>query len=229
MGPVEDLGANVVEGVRGVLARASEHLPTRWIAANRICGWRERLSGASVTPPSEKSLLVYALSVASSATTAASSSIADRSRSHPYPRSGTERPTSGYRVGEGFRNSALDRDRQQPITYLTGLTGKSSFAYPWYVSDVFEAIGAPVRRAILDEMIDRNGQTLFELCSRLAMKHGMGLTRQAISHHLGVLEAAGLITTERKGRNKFHYLDTSPLVTIVERWLTPRRRKERKQ
>jgi DNA-binding transcriptional ArsR family regulator len=87
------------------------------------------------------------------------------------------------------------------------------------MADVFEALGAPARRAILDELHERNGQTLFELCTRLTMKHGLGLTRQAISQHLDVLESAGLVRTKRQGRYKFHYLDTAPLKTIVERWL----------
>ena len=55
------------------------------------------------------------------------------------------------------------------------------------MGDLFEAISAPVRRAILDELVERDGQTLFELCSRLAMKRDLGLTRQAISQHLEVL------------------------------------------
>ena len=87
------------------------------------------------------------------------------------------------------------------------------------MADVFEALGAPARRAILDELHERNGQTLFELCARLTMKHGLGLTRQAISQHLDVLESAGLVRTKRQGRYKFHYIDTAPLKTIVERWL----------
>jgi DNA-binding transcriptional ArsR family regulator len=87
------------------------------------------------------------------------------------------------------------------------------------VADVFEAIAVSARRAILDELVDRDGQTLFELCSRLAMKHQIGLTRQAISQHLEVLEAAGLVSTERKGRYKFHYLHTAPLEEIANRWL----------
>jgi DNA-binding transcriptional ArsR family regulator len=86
------------------------------------------------------------------------------------------------------------------------------------VSDVFEALAAPARRTILDELHDRDGQTLFELCSRLTMKHGLSLSRQAISQHLDVLESAGLVTTRREGRYKFHYIDTGPLKTIGERW-----------
>lgn len=88
------------------------------------------------------------------------------------------------------------------------------------MSDVFEAIAAPVRRAILDELVERDGQTLFELCARLAMKHQMTLTRQAISQHLAVLESAGLVTAVRQGKYKLHYLDIEPLRHIVERWLT---------
>jgi DNA-binding transcriptional ArsR family regulator len=99
------------------------------------------------------------------------------------------------------------------------LTGKRLLAYYRAVADVFEALAAPARRTILDELHERNGQTLFELCARLAMKHGLGLTRQAVSQHLNVLESAGLVTTRREGRYKFHYLDTSPLRAVVERWL----------
>ena len=86
------------------------------------------------------------------------------------------------------------------------------------MSDVFHALAAPARRAILDELHDRDGQTLFELCARLVSKHGLGLSRQAISQHLEVLEQAGLVTTRREGRYKFHHLDTAPLDEIVRRW-----------
>ncbi len=89
------------------------------------------------------------------------------------------------------------------------------------MADIFEALSAPARRAILDELRERNSQTLFELCTRLTMKHGLGLTRQAISQHLDVLESVGLVTTKREGRYKFHYINTDPLKAIVERWLTP--------
>jgi DNA-binding transcriptional ArsR family regulator len=92
------------------------------------------------------------------------------------------------------------------------------------MADVFEALAAPARRAILDELRERDGQTLYELCTRLTMRHGLGLTRQAVSQHLDVLESAGFVTTKRQGRYKFHYLDTTPLKTIVERWLTSRQK-----
>ncbi len=83
---------------------------------------------------------------------------------------------------------------------------------------LFKALADPTRRAILDELTDRDGQTLFEICGRLAMKHGLGSSRQAISQHLAVLEEAGLVTSRREGRYKFHHLDTTPLRSIVERW-----------
>jgi DNA-binding transcriptional ArsR family regulator len=94
----------------------------------------------------------------------------------------------------------------------------------WAVSDVFRALADQTRRVILDELRERDGQTLFELCGRLTMKHGLGSTRQAVSQHLAVLEEAGLVTTRRQGRYKFHHLDTSPLNVIVERWLTDPRK-----
>lgn len=89
------------------------------------------------------------------------------------------------------------------------------------VGDVFKALADPTRRIILDELTDRNGQTLFEIRARLATKHGLDSTRQAVSQHLDVLEAAGLVETRRDGRYKFHYLNVAPLRPIVERWLQP--------
>ena len=79
------------------------------------------------------------------------------------------------------------------------------------MGDLFKALADPTRRAILDELIQRDGQTLFEICSRLAMKHGLSSSRQAISQHLEVLEDAGLVSTGRQGRYKFHHVNTSPL------------------
>jgi DNA-binding transcriptional ArsR family regulator len=86
------------------------------------------------------------------------------------------------------------------------------------MGDLFKALADPTRRSILDELTERDGQTLFEICTRLAMKHGLNSSRQAISQHLDVLEEAGLVTTRRDGRYKFHYVDTSPLRTIADRW-----------
>jgi DNA-binding transcriptional ArsR family regulator len=88
------------------------------------------------------------------------------------------------------------------------------------VGDMFKALADPTRRAILDELQERNGQTQFELCTRLLSRHGLSSSRQAVAQHLDVLEEAGLVRTRREGRYKFHDLDTSPLRTIAERWPT---------
>jgi DNA-binding transcriptional ArsR family regulator len=85
-------------------------------------------------------------------------------------------------------------------------------------AELFKALSDATRRTILDELHDKDGQTLFEICGRLTMKHGLSSSRQAVSQHLAVLEEAGLVTTRREGRYKFHQLDTSPLRSIVERW-----------
>ena len=91
------------------------------------------------------------------------------------------------------------------------------------VGDVFKALADPTRRTILDELAERDGQTLFELCARLTTRHGLGSTRQAISQHLGVLEEAGLIRTRKEGRYKFHDLQRAPLERLADRWLVPPR------
>lgn len=87
--------------------------------------------------------------------------------------------------------------------------------------DVFKALADPTRRRILDELVERDGQTLFEICTRLVSKHGLGMSRQAISQHLAVLESAGLVVSRRQGRYKFHDLNTEPLERILTRWLRP--------
>jgi DNA-binding transcriptional ArsR family regulator len=98
------------------------------------------------------------------------------------------------------------------------LTSKCTLAYHPHVTDVFDALGAESRRLILDELAERDGQALYELCARLTMKHGLTLTRQAVSQHLDVLESAGLVKSARDGRYKFHYIDTGPLEEAVRRW-----------
>jgi uncharacterized protein YndB with AHSA1/START domain/DNA-binding transcriptional ArsR family regulator len=78
---------------------------------------------------------------------------------------------------------------------------------------VFRALADPTRRALLDRLRERNGQTLGELCGPFDM------ARQSATQHLGVLEAANLITTVRRGREKLHYLNPVPLWGIQERWI----------
>ena len=88
--------------------------------------------------------------------------------------------------------------------------------------DLFKTLADPTRRTILDELTERSGQTLFEICARLSMKPRLGISRQAVSQHLArAVEAAGLVGTRREGRCKFHDLDTAPLRQIAERWPVP--------
>lgn len=86
------------------------------------------------------------------------------------------------------------------------------------MADVYRALADATRRAILDELVDRDGQTLFELCARLTARHGVASSRQAITQHLDVLEQAGLVAATRDGRTRRHHVDTAPLREIVERW-----------
>jgi predicted transcriptional regulator len=85
------------------------------------------------------------------------------------------------------------------------------------VRSALEALTSVVPPATNDELSERNGQTLFEICARLATKHHLASSRQAISQHLELLEQAGLIESERKGRCKFHEINTKPLERIVDR------------
>jgi DNA-binding transcriptional ArsR family regulator len=78
---------------------------------------------------------------------------------------------------------------------------------------VFKALADPTRRALLDRLRAENGRTLNALCADLAM------TRQAVTKHLGILEAANLIATIRRGRQKLHYLNPVPIHEIYERWI----------
>jgi DNA-binding transcriptional ArsR family regulator len=78
---------------------------------------------------------------------------------------------------------------------------------------VFKALADSSRRLLLDRLYARNGQTLTELCEDLDM------TRQAVTQHLDVLEAANLVTTIWRGREKLHYLNPVPLQEIYERWI----------
>ncbi len=87
---------------------------------------------------------------------------------------------------------------------------------------MFKALADPTRRAILDELTERSGQTLFELRVRLIEKHGSGSSRQAVSQHLAVLQEVGLVVARREGRYTFLDLDTSPLrrflQDVEQRW-----------
>jgi DNA-binding transcriptional ArsR family regulator len=94
------------------------------------------------------------------------------------------------------------------------------------VGDVFKALADPTRRAILDELTDRDGQTLFEICARLTSRHHRNVSRQAISQHLDLLERAELVSTRRQGRCKYHHLNTEPLEHLTDRWVRPQHPEE---
>jgi DNA-binding transcriptional ArsR family regulator len=81
------------------------------------------------------------------------------------------------------------------------------------MDDVFKALADRSRRELLDRLRADNGQSLNELCQRLAM------TRQAVSKHLGILEEANLVATVKRGREKLHYLNPVPIHDIAERWI----------
>jgi DNA-binding transcriptional ArsR family regulator len=81
------------------------------------------------------------------------------------------------------------------------------------VDKVFKALADPTRRALLDRLYKKEGQTLGELCADL------GMSRQGATQHLALLEAANLVATVWHGREKLHYLNPAPLQEIYERWL----------
>ncbi|MGO8792801.1 MAG: ArsR/SmtB family transcription factor [Terriglobia bacterium] len=78
---------------------------------------------------------------------------------------------------------------------------------------VFKALADPHRRKLLDRLFEENGQTLGKLCV------GLGMTRQAVSKHLGILERANLVVALKRGRDKQHYLNPVPIQEIAERWI----------
>ena len=79
---------------------------------------------------------------------------------------------------------------------------------------VFKALADPTRRALLDRLREHNGQTLGQLCA------GLDMARQSVSKHLAVLEEAGVVTTEWRGREKVHHLDAAPINAVADRWLS---------
>ena len=78
---------------------------------------------------------------------------------------------------------------------------------------VFKALGDPTRRKLLDLLYEKNGQTLSELCEQLDM------ARQSATQHIGVLEAANLVSTVWRGREKLHFINPVPLHEVYERWV----------
>jgi DNA-binding transcriptional ArsR family regulator len=82
------------------------------------------------------------------------------------------------------------------------------------IDDVFKALADPTRRRLLDELFERDGQTLSALEQRLPM------SRFGVAKHLKVLEGAGLVTTRRRGREKLHFLNPVPIREVHDRWVS---------
>lgn len=78
---------------------------------------------------------------------------------------------------------------------------------------VFKALADPSRRKLLDRLCEKNGQTLGQLCD------SMGMTRQSVTQHLGLLEAANLVSAVRRGRERLHFINPVPLHEVYERWV----------
>jgi DNA-binding transcriptional ArsR family regulator len=78
---------------------------------------------------------------------------------------------------------------------------------------VFRALADGSRRDLLDRLHRRNGQTLLELCD------GLEMTRQAVAKHLAILEEANLVASEKRGREKLHFINPVPINGIAERWI----------
>jgi DNA-binding transcriptional ArsR family regulator len=81
------------------------------------------------------------------------------------------------------------------------------------MDEVFKALADASRRSLLDRLHNKNGQTLNELCD------GLDMTRQAVTKHLGILEAANLVTSLKHGREKLHFINPVPIHQIGERWI----------
>ena len=84
---------------------------------------------------------------------------------------------------------------------------------------IFKALGDPTRRLMLDELSERNEQTLYELTARLIMKHGLSISRQAIAKHLAVLEDAGLVKSRKKGKFRVVIFNNEPLKHLLKKWI----------
>jgi DNA-binding transcriptional ArsR family regulator len=86
--------------------------------------------------------------------------------------------------------------------------------YDWEMDEVFRALADPTRRALLDALYERDGQTL------TALEQGVAMSRFGVMKHLKVLERAGLVTTKRRGREKLHFLNPVPIRLVYDRWVS---------
>lgn len=108
---------------------------------------------------------------------------------------------AGMTIMKGSASPPLD---VQPFGCLLALMSEDA---------VFRALADASRRALLDRLHERSGQTLSELCEGLAM------SRQAVTKHLAILEEANLVATRKAGREKLHFLNPVPINEIAERWI----------
>ena len=108
------------------------------------------------------------------------------------------------------------------LLFVTGALVQTAFAQqkkliaiivPSPENPFFKALADASRRRLLDRLNDYNGQTLRELCA------GLDMARQSVTQHLGILEAANLVTTVRRGREKLHFINPVPLHEVYERWV----------
>jgi DNA-binding transcriptional ArsR family regulator len=140
----------------------------------------------------------------------------DRAKERTFDLSSKKRLRIGY-ISPDFRRHAVasfmepllanrNRDRFEVFCY-------SNVSTPDAHTERFKALADETRRKLLDRLHADNGQTLNELCERLAM------TRQAVTKHLVLLEEANLVATVRRGREKLHYLNPIPIHEIAERWI----------
>ena len=83
---------------------------------------------------------------------------------------------------------------------------------------VFKALADATRRLMLDELFERNEQTLYELTARLIMRHEVSISRQALAKHIDVLEKAGLVRSEKRGKYRMLVLNDEPIRSAMNRW-----------
>ena len=108
----------------------------------------------------------------------------------------------------------------QPSSCLY-LTSNRLVAYNQFMNKdaIFKALADSTRRLMLDELSERNELTLYELTARLIMKYQLSITRQAITKHLNILEEAGLVTSERKGKYRVLLFNKEPLEDLLKGWI----------
>jgi DNA-binding transcriptional ArsR family regulator len=126
-----------------------------------------------------------------------------------------EDPLEDARLAHGLRDNGIlkvmnDRIDMQVFTCILCSHRR---VRPMHADKVFKALGDPTRRKLLDLLCEKNGQTLGQLCENLDM------ARQSATQHLGILEAANLVSTVRRGREKLHFINPVPLHEVYERWV----------